>query len=93
VDGLFKEKRNLTDYYPTEKQAIYEIMLKDDRLQCTCDESYREDSYFQATGHYHHCMLYQVTRAIELSLKYRDGFRLVNHRMILSPKVAQEKTT
>jgi len=76
----------MTEYFPTEKQAIWEILLKDDRLRCTCDESYREDNYFQATGHYHHCMLYQVARAIELSLKYRDGYRLVNGRMILEAK-------
>jgi hypothetical protein len=65
-------------------QAIYEIVLKDDRLRCTCDESYREDSHFQAMGHYHHCMLYQVARAIELSLRYRDGYRLVNGKMTIS---------
>lgn len=69
-----------------ECQAIYEILLEDDRLRCTCDESYREDTYFQAGGHYHYCMLYQVARAIELSLKYRDGYRVVNGKMTLSPK-------
>jgi hypothetical protein len=78
-----------------DAQAIYEIMLKDDRLRCTCDESYREDNYFQATGHYHHCMLYQVTRAIEASLKYRDGYRVINGRW--TPPIkrveAKEKTT
>jgi hypothetical protein len=52
------------------EQAIYETMLLDDRLQCTCDEIVRERSYFQAAGHYHHCMLYQVVRAIEISLKF-----------------------
>ena len=52
------------------EQAIYEVMLLDDRLRCTCDESYREEKYFQAQGHYHHCMLHQVTCAIELSLKF-----------------------
>jgi uncharacterized protein YycO len=65
-----------------EAQAIYEILLKDDWLRCTCDESYREDSYHQAQGHYHHCMLWQVARAIEISLKYRDGFRLVDGKII-----------
>jgi hypothetical protein len=65
----------------SEQQKIYEILLKDDRLRCTCDESYREDSFHQAQGHYHHCMLWQVVRAIELSLMYRDGYRLVNGRM------------
>ena len=51
-------------------QQIYELCLKDDRLRCTCDEFVREESFFQAQGHYHHCMLYQVTQAIALSLKY-----------------------
>jgi hypothetical protein len=50
-----------------KNQAIYEICLKDDRLRCTCDEIIREESWFQAQGHYHQCMLYQVARAIELS--------------------------
>ena len=65
-----------------DTQAIYAIMLKDNRLRCTCDEVVREDSFFQAQGHYHHCMLYQVTRAIEISLKYCDGYRLVNGKII-----------
>jgi len=73
-----------------EYQAIYELMLKDDRLRCTCDESYREDSYFQASGHYHHCMLYQVTRAIRLSLKYSEGYRLINGKMTVSPKESEK---
>ena len=64
-----------------DAQAIYEILLKNDRLQCTCDESFREESYYQAQGHYQHCMLWQVAKAIELSLKYRDGYRLVNGRI------------
>jgi hypothetical protein len=64
-----------------DAQAIYEILLKDDRLRCTCDESFREDSIFQANGHYHHCMLYQVARAIKLSLMYHDGYRVVNGRI------------
>jgi hypothetical protein len=53
-----------------EAQMIYNLMLKDDRLRCTCDDSLRDESYYQASGHYHHCMLYQVTRAIELSWRY-----------------------
>jgi hypothetical protein len=53
-----------------EAQIIYNLMLKDDRLRCTCDDSLRHESYYQASGHYHHCMLYQVTRAIELSYRY-----------------------
>ena len=51
-------------------QIIYEMMLLDDRFRCTCDDSAREDSFFQASGHYHHCMLYQVTRAIHLTYRY-----------------------
>jgi len=54
----------------SEAQVIYNLMLKDDRLRCTCDDSLRDESYYQASGHYHHCMLYQVTRAIELSYRY-----------------------
>ena len=50
------------------EQKIYTLLLEDDHLRCTCDELIREDSYFQAKGHYHHCMLWQVARAIEISL-------------------------
>ena len=46
-----------------EAQIIYEMMLLDDRFQCTCGEIIREDEFFQASGHYHQCMLWQVTRA------------------------------
>jgi hypothetical protein len=52
------------------EQAIYELLIKDNYLRCTCDEFVRETSFFQAEGHYHHCMLYQVTQAIRISLKY-----------------------
>ena len=72
-------------------QEIYEICLKDDRLDCTCDEVVREDTHFQALGHYHHCKLYQVARAIELSLMYCDGYRLVNGRMVLNPQLKKDK--
>jgi hypothetical protein len=65
----------------SKAQAIYEILLKDDRLHCTCDDGIREESFFQAQGHYHHCMLWQVSRAIELSLMYCAGYRLVNGKM------------
>ena len=51
------------------EQKIYSILLKDDRLRCTCDAVIREDSFFQAEGHYHHCMLYQITRAITITLR------------------------
>lgn len=50
------------------EQRIYTQLLKDDRLRCTCDELVREVGYFQAKGHYHHCMLWQVATAIEVSL-------------------------
>ncbi len=66
-----------------EAQIIYEIMLKDDRFQCTCDESYREDKYFQAAGHYHHCMLYQVTRAIEVTQRILNGQTIKDGRFQL----------
>jgi hypothetical protein len=65
----------------SEQQQIYEILLKDDRLRCTCDDVVRETSFRQAQGHYHHCILWQVARAIEISLKYRDGYRLINGRL------------
>jgi hypothetical protein len=73
-----------------EAQAIYEILLKDDKLRCTCGESFREDEFFQAAGHYHQCMLWQVARAIEISLKYRDGFRLVDGKIIKEKSVDEE---
>lgn len=76
-----------------EAQAIWEICLKDSQLRCTCDEVIREEEFHQARGHYHHCMLWQVTRAIELSLMYRDGYRLVNHKMIVpNKKLGDDKT-
>ena len=63
-------------------QEIYTILLKDDYLRCTCDEVVREESFVQAQGHYHHCMLWQVTRAIEISLRICDGQKLVNGRFV-----------
>jgi hypothetical protein len=74
-----------------EAQAIWEIVLRDDRLRCTCDEVVREERHYQALGHYHHCMLYQVARAIELSLMFRDGFRLVNGKMVKHSKVIEHE--
>ena len=67
---LCKQATHKKETKNSDNQTIYEICLKDDRLRCTCDEVVREESFFQAQGHYHHCMLYQVTRAIELSLKF-----------------------
>ena len=81
--GFTKSLSHFEDLERKEKaQAIYEILLKDDNLRCTCDDVVREETYFQAGGHYHHCMLYQVSRAIEISLIYCDGYRLVNGRMV-----------
>lgn len=57
---MINEKSNI-------EQEIYTRLLKDDKLRCTCDEQVREESFFQANGHYHHCMLYQVARAIHMS--------------------------
>jgi hypothetical protein len=76
-----------------EAQVIYDLMLKDDRLRCTCDDSMREDSFFQASGHYHHCMLYQVTRAIELSWRYfvKDPALMVQILAFNKPKETMEK--
>ena len=46
------------------KEKLYQEMLKDDNFRCTCDESSRENEFHPAEGHYHKCMLYQVTRAL-----------------------------
>ena len=51
------------------EQAVYAKLLEDNKLRCTCDDMIRENTFFQAQGHYHHCMLYQVTRAIVVTLK------------------------
>ena len=59
------------------KQDIWEILLLDPDLRCTCDEVIREKEIYQAQGHYHHCMLWQVARAVEVSfriLQDRDSF-------------------
>lgn len=53
-----------------DAQILYEIMLLNPRFHCTCDEVVRETEIFQAQGHYHHCMLWQVAHAIELSYRY-----------------------
>ena len=49
---------------PSLKEKLYQEMLKDEKLRCTCDESFREYEFHQAEGHYHQCMLYQVARAL-----------------------------
>lgn len=51
------------------EQKVWDKLLKDDKFKCTCDEGYREDKFDQAKGHYHHCMMYQVSRAIQLTIK------------------------
>ncbi len=59
------------------EQDIWEILLLDPDLRCTCDEVIRETDIYQAKGHYHHCMLWQVARAVEISFRImvkRDGF-------------------
>ena len=70
-------QRRLSDMEKAQKenieQRIYERLLKDDNLTCTCDEIIREDTFFQAKGHYHTCMLYQVTRSIEITLKAMES--------------------
>ncbi len=53
-----------------DAQAVWDRLLKDNYLCCTCDDYMREEKFVHALGHYHHCMLYQVARAVELSLKY-----------------------
>jgi DNA-binding transcriptional ArsR family regulator len=58
-------------------QEIFEICLKDNYLRCTCDEVVRESSFYHAEGHYHHCMLYQVTRAIKLSIQTYEKNRVI----------------
>ena len=50
------------------EQKIYTQLLKDEKLVCTCDDMIREQSIFQARGLYHSCMLYQVTRAIFMTI-------------------------
>lgn len=61
---------------PTIEQACYTQALKDERVKCTCDESFRDNNFHQAQGHYHHCMLYQVTRAIVIGQKFeRENIR------------------
>jgi hypothetical protein len=58
-------------------QDIWKILLLDTDLRCTCDEVIREPEFHQAQGHYHHCMLWQVAKAVEVSfriLQDRDSF-------------------
>ena len=48
-------------------EQVYQRMLKDSGFRCTCDEVIRETEFHQAEGHYTHCMLHQVTRAIRIT--------------------------
>jgi hypothetical protein len=87
LDSWMKRVKQLD----TDRQAIYEILLRDDRLRCTCDESVREERFFQAQGHYTHCMLWQVSRAIEISLMYQNGYRLINGKLTKSSLCKEKK--
>ena len=58
-------------------QDIWEILLLDPQLRCTCDEVIREEEFHQAQGHYHHCMLWQVARATEITFRIMSGDKFV----------------
>lgn len=61
----------------TIEQAAYTQALKDNRVDCTCDEATKETDIVQARGHYQHCMLYQIARAIEIGQKFeRESIRV-----------------
>jgi len=53
----------------TIDQMIYTRLLEDDNVRCTCDEVLRDNNIKQAESHYHHCMLYQITRTIRIALR------------------------
>ena len=59
-------------------QEIYKVLLLDNRLNCTCDDYERETEFHHAYSHYHHCMLWQVAHAIERSIMYCEGYRVIN---------------
>ena len=61
----------------SKEQEAYEIMCLYPQLRCTCDEGIREQSINQAKGHYHHCMLWIVAHAIEVSLRLGQGDKFV----------------
>jgi hypothetical protein len=61
----------------SKEQEIWEILLLYPDLRCTCDEVIREDTIFQAKGHYHHCMLWIVAHAIKVSLRVSNGDKFV----------------
>ena len=58
------------------EQAGYTQALKSDNVRCTCDEILRETDITKARGHYSHCMLHQIVRAIEIGQKFeRESIR------------------
>jgi hypothetical protein len=61
------------------RQEIYKKLLSDERLKCNCDKSITEEYFKSASCHYHQCALYQVTRAIKLTLKYgtKEGIQKI----------------
>lgn len=54
-------------------QEVYTGRLQDENLKCTCDDKVRDTEIFKAKGHYHHCMLFQVARAIERTIVRSKG--------------------
>jgi hypothetical protein len=61
----------------SQEQEIWEILLLYPGLRCTCDEAIKEKEIFQVYGHYHHCMLWLVAHAIEVSLRISQGNKFV----------------
>lgn len=64
------------------QQEIWTKRLLDEQLRCTCDEVIREKKWFQAMGHYHHCMLYQVGKAIQRTIDILDDKNLIKKETI-----------
>lgn len=79
VFNLDKTMKKIEKEYLKElvAQDIWEILLLDSNLRCTCDEVVREKEFHQAQGHYHHCMLWQVSQAVEVCLKLTGGYSFV----------------
>ena len=73
------EDRKIEKEYLKESisQDIWNIIVLHPDLRCTCDEAGKETEIHQARGHYHHCMLWQVARAVDVCfriLQDRDSF-------------------
>jgi hypothetical protein len=70
----------MSDGIPELTQRIYERLLKDNNFKCTCSESFREDSFYQAQGHYANCILNQCCRAVNISIDEarRDAIKEVD---------------